>query len=110
MEKTIIYVLSVIVMILTVGVSYAAYRIHRETQSKREDIKWIIQQLQNALTQINSNNEDEILTGLQVLSVMNEPDIRLTALPRLFALTKSSNKTISYQAEVTIDKISRPPS
>lgn len=77
---------------------------HTQEQTKAV---WIQTQLERALALIESSDENEILAGLQILSVMNEPTIHVQAFHRLFELTTHDDPRVAKQAEVTIERISQ---
>jgi hypothetical protein len=91
--------------ITAVADSVAAINARRLTPEQVKDV-WIETQLERALALIESSNEDEILAGLQILSVMDKPEIQVKAFRRLYELTKHPQPNISRQAEVTIEMIS----
>jgi hypothetical protein len=91
--------------ITAVAHSVAAINARRLTPEQIKDV-WIETQLERALALIESSNEDEILAGLQILSVMDKPEIQVKAFRRLYELTKHPQPNISRQAEVTIEMIS----
>jgi hypothetical protein len=80
-------------------------RIRLKTAKTHEEIENTLIQLRRALRQVISEEEEEILAGLQTLSVLNDP-LRLKALPRLVELTNSENRRIAKQARATIERIS----
>jgi biopolymer transport protein ExbB/TolQ len=106
MVKWPIYVAASVVFLLAVVLAYTAYRVRRETNRKREDVKWLLQQLERALADIQTNDVDKVLSGLQTLTYLNDPAARLKALPRLAELAQHPNHLIARQAKVTMEKLS----
>ena len=75
---------------------------------KQRETLWVQSQLERAIALISeSADENEILIGLQILSVLDISLTRLEVLPRLTELTRNSNARIAKQAEVTIATLSR---
>lgn len=106
MVKWPIYLASAVVFLLAVFLAHTAYRVRREAKKKREDVKWLLEQLERALDDIKSEDEDRILGGLQTLTYLNDAATRLKSLPRLAELAQSNNQLIARQAEVTMQKLS----
>jgi len=102
----ILYIVGSIVLLFSLVLVLVAIRLQREARRNQGDIEWLQVQLKRALTQINSNNPDEILAGLQTISVLNDPAARLQALSRLSALLASANESVAEQAKATVEKIS----
>lgn len=90
---------------VTVGVGLAAYRTRREARTNYEKIQWVLAQLERALKQIESDDEDEVIAGLQVIAMLKDPVIRFKALSRLDELKRSDNQNISHYAKVAIKKL-----
>jgi hypothetical protein len=85
--------------------SMAANKPRRLTPEQIKDV-WIQAELERALALIESSDEDEILAGLQILSVMDKPEIQIQAFQRVYELTKHPQPNVARQAEATIEKIS----
>jgi hypothetical protein len=68
-------------------------------------IKWIEEQLDRAVGQVNSDDEDEILAGLQTLAMIVDPKIRIRCLDRIRALSVSENPIVAKHASATLDRI-----
>lgn len=94
-------------VILCVGAysAYAAWRTFRETNAQQKKIRWATEQMERAIRQIYSEDEDVILAGLQTLSMLNMPEVRIKALSRLTDLTRNSNEMIVKHAEANISKV-----
>ena len=103
------HLISVAVLVLVTGV-IARYlvrgiiRTHRKAAEAHEQVEAVLKQLERALQQIHSHDEDEILAGLQTMSVLNDP-IRLEGLSRLVELAHNANPLIARQATATVEKI-----
>lgn len=106
---TLLYLLGGIFVAGTVWLARATFRERRQAQANYEKIQWILKQLERALEQIESDDEDEILAGLQVIVALPEPEIRLRALSRLNELAQSSNPRVSHCATVAINKLISTP-
>lgn len=97
-----------IVIFIVIGILLAIGTIKRRRQaiSNHENVAWLEDQLQRALRQIYSTNEDDILAGFQTLSMLNDPKSRLKALDRVSELMNDdSNPRIARQAEITYRRI-----
>lgn len=94
-------------VILCVGAysAYAAWRAYHETKAQQEKIRWATEQMERAIKQICSEDEGVILAGLQTLSMLNMPEVRIKALSRLTDLTRSPNDMIVKHAEANIVKV-----
>ena len=93
-------------LLLGVALALVAYRFRREAKRKRDDVKWFIDLLGQALEDINTEDVDKILAGLQILTYINDPTARLKALPRLAELAQHPNPLVARQARVTMEKLS----
>jgi biopolymer transport protein ExbB/TolQ len=102
---TLLYLLGGLFGVVSVGVGLAAYRARREAYTNYEKIKWVLEQLERALKQIESDDEDEVIAGLQVIAMLKDPVIRVRALSRLNELTRSDNQNIRHYAGVAYTKL-----
>lgn len=94
-----------ILLALSIYLSVSILRLRRAAKSKYEEVHWIKLQLERALRQLESAEEDQILVGLQTLSVLNDPLIRIRAQHRLAELSKSPNPVVARQSLALIDKL-----
>lgn len=94
-------------VILLIGIYYVlnTYRAYREAIANQRKIQWAVVQMERAIDQINTSNDDVIMAGLQTLSILNVPNLRLRALPRLKELTNNSNENIAKHAEANLKKL-----
>lgn len=77
----------------------------RKTREEVERIRWLEGELERALQQIESTEEDEILAGCQTLAMINDPRVRARALDRIRELMNNANHRIAKQASFTYEKI-----
>lgn len=94
-------------IILLMGIYYLLNTFHayREAMAKQKKLQWAVEQMERAIDQINSHDQDVIIAGLQTLSMLNVPDLRLRALPRLKELTQNSNELIARHAQANMSKV-----
>ena len=104
MLTTLVLVAFAFLAALAVYFVLGTLHLRRQARSKNQDIQWALVQLNRALNQVESHDEDEILLGLQTISALHHP-IRLRSLPRLAELSHSQNFRVARQARDTIDKI-----
>lgn len=94
-------------IILFIGIYYVlnTFRAYKEAIANQRKIQWAVVQMERAIDQINTTNDDVIIAGLQTLSMLNVPNLRLRALPRLKELTHNSNENIARHAEANLKKL-----
>ena len=80
-------------------------RKRRDAIRGRKNVMWLQGQMERALRQIVSSDEDEILAGCQTLAILNDRRARLNALLRITELTKHPNPRIAKQAAATYERI-----
>lgn len=99
-------------IILLIGIYYLlnTFRAYREAMAKQKKLQWAVEQMERAIDQINSHDQDIIIAGLQTLSMLNVPDLRLRALPRLKELTQNSNELIARHAQANMSKVAHEAS
>lgn len=86
-------------------IAVASWRTYRRAKRNREAIIWISHQLERAFKQIWSENEDDILSGLQTIVMLKSTEIQFKALPRLNELTQSGNLVIASHAKIALQKL-----
>ena len=101
-----VYAATVFILCLGAVLTYMIFRERRKVREKQQEITSIHQELKRAVQLLDSPNENQIIVGLQILSTMNDPDIRLKALPKVTELTHSDNPHVVEQARLTIEKLS----
>jgi hypothetical protein len=94
-----------LLLALSIYLSVSILRLRTAAKAKYEEVHWIKLQLERALRQLESADEDQILVGLQTLSVLNDPSIRIRAQHRLEELSKSPNPVVAKQSQVLIDEL-----
>lgn len=96
-------------IILFIGIYYVlnTFSAYKEAMSNQRKVQWAVEQMERAIDQINSNNDDVIIAGLQTLSMLNLPNLRLRALPRIKELTHNSNEIIARHAEANLNKVTQ---
>ncbi len=91
---------------ISIWLAIAATRLYNTAKSTQKKIDWAHQQLQIAMDQIESNDDAQILAGLQTLSNLNLPEVRIKAIHTLTELKRNPNPRIAMQAEATLGEIS----
>jgi hypothetical protein len=104
--KTFLWVGGLIALGISVWLAIATIRLYSEAKSAQKKIDWARQQLRIAMEQIESDEEAQILAGLQTLSNLNLPEVRIKAMYRLNQLKQSDNRRIAMQAEAALGEIS----
>lgn len=73
MIEKIIYIFSGIFLILATFFAYLAIRIRKKIQSDNwSKNQWIQEQLKRAQAQLDSQNEEEVLTGSQIIYALGD--------------------------------------
>jgi hypothetical protein len=103
-----IYAVTLLFLCLGAYIAYVTYRVRQEVRAKQEALNWIYEQLDRALDLIDSKDPDEICVGLQMISTLNDPVVRLKALNRLVELSRHENRCVAEQAGVALEKASHP--
>jgi hypothetical protein len=104
----VLYLAGLILLFLGVYIVLASRRPYREAKLRQKKIDWALSQLERALEQTESDDDKEVLAGLQTLSVMNIPEVRPKVFQRLNELTKSKNTIVAMCAEAAIMNLSNP--
>lgn len=106
MVTYLLYALSALFLGVGIYIASRAIFLLRDTRVKKRQIQETKWQLQRALEQVESTDPDNIIAGLQTLSMLNDPDIRVKAIRRLNELTQYEDPRVARQAEATINKVS----
>lgn len=120
MRQEVLFALSGVFLCVAAFLAFQAVRTWRELRAnnseiakkyqnlrkKRKEVSEAMRQLERALAQLETGTEDQILAGLQTLSVLNNPALRVKAIGRLTELAQSDNPLIARQAGVTIKRLS----
>ncbi|HEV7746467.1 MAG TPA: hypothetical protein VGO56_15835 [Pyrinomonadaceae bacterium] len=102
-----IYTLTILVLCLGLVFAWMIVRETRKVRESQEDILSIHTELERAVKLLDSPNDSQIIVGLQILSTMNEPEIRLKALPKIADLVAhSKNPKVVDQAQLVIHQVS----
>jgi len=109
MIENLLYLGSGFLLSVCLFLAFAALRTYRSAKQDREKIEWVYNQIKRALAQIESEDENEILAGLQTIAMLSEPTIRFKALSRLTELAQSDNPLIKNYAKVAIQKLINSP-
>ena len=104
--RWLIIVTTVLLICLGVYIVFVTYRVRQAVRKKQEALNWVYEQLDRALKMIESKNPDEICVGLQMISTLNDPVVRLKAMSRLAELRNHENRAVAEQAGVTLEKLS----
>jgi hypothetical protein len=105
MLESLLYVSSIALTSIFTLIAIASLRAYRRARTNCEAIIWISSQLERAIEQIESENEDDILAGLQTLVTLKSSEIQLKALPRLNELAQSNNPVIASHAKIALKKL-----
>ena len=73
-----------------------------DARHKRSQVKWLRQQVDRALQLLESVNRDDVITGLQTLSVLNDPIVRMLARGLITKLINNEDEEIAAQARATL--------
>src|SRR5829696_6803556 len=102
MEKWSIYfLLTGLLLFFLAGV----VRRRQSAREKAEKVIFLRKQILRALEQIRTGNEDEVLAGLQTLTVLNDPFALLQAVPLIDDLRESANQRIAQAAVLTFEQL-----
>jgi hypothetical protein len=96
-----------VLVILSVILLIRIVQRRRWAQRRADDVRWVRAELGRARELIGSNDAREILTGLQMLAVLNDPGERARALPRVVELTQNADERVSSQARATVDRLAK---
>lgn len=102
MDKA-IYAVTLVVVCLGVAAVYFAFRMRRRAVSDQARIVRVFEAANRSLELIEDENPNEILVGLQMLSVYDIPSIHIKALPRLIRLTQHDNRQVAELARRVIE-------
>ncbi|HWT00831.1 MAG TPA: hypothetical protein VN256_11345 [Pyrinomonadaceae bacterium] len=100
------YVATALIICLGIFLIYLIFRERRKVREQQQEIASIYEELARAVELLDSPTESEVIVGLQILSTMNAPAIRLKALPKVTELTHDNNPRIAEQAQLAIEKLS----
>ena len=84
--------------------AYETFRLRKKAKTRLKDFEWSMIQVERALTLIHTNDKDEIIAGIHILSAINHPS-RLKALPRLMELTRHEDRGVVEAVNVLIAKL-----
>jgi cob(I)alamin adenosyltransferase len=105
MEMT-IYVLTSTLVLLGVFLAYQTYLVRKKASLKNHEIGWVLEQLDRAVGQLESANEEVVVAGLQAIAVLNDDETRRRALRKVSDLTQSPNPRIARAALFTLNRLS----
>jgi hypothetical protein len=106
MLELFLYVGTVSLVVVALLLIRAIYRFYKETKAERQKIEWAEAQLLRALLQIQSDDEDTVLVGLQTIYALSQMGLPLEALALLADLLENRNPIIKQYAHVTIKSLS----
>jgi hypothetical protein len=106
MLELLLYVGTVLLVVVALLLIKATYRFYKETKAERQKIEWAEAQLLRALLQIQSDDEDTVLVGLQTIYALSQMGLPLEALALLADLLENRNPIIKQYAHVTIKSLS----
>ena len=96
-------ILTLAFLCFSVLILYLAFRARKQVILQQARIDWVFHQSRRALQLIASKDPNEVLTGLQILSVFDIPSIRIKAFPQLMELRQSSNSQVAQLAKHVIE-------
>jgi hypothetical protein len=102
---TVINVAAALVLLIAVWFVWSAARIYRNIRKTRDDLKWVHQQADRAVRQVNSTDRDSVLTGLQTLGALHVQNARLRVLNRVATLAKSDDDVVAKHASNTLEQM-----
>jgi hypothetical protein len=101
--ENLIYTVTFLFFCLGVVVVFMAIHARKRAVRQQAKILWVFDQANRALTLIQSENSNEVLVGLQMLSAYDIPSIRIKAFPRLMQLSHDSNSQVARLARRIIE-------
>jgi len=103
--RTLLLILSVLALLVAaLLIVMTAVRL-RSAMIKHEKLQWVEDELERAIAQLQSGDEEKILVALQMLAALNDVEARLRALPYISALRGSSIVRVARQAGVTEQRV-----
>jgi biopolymer transport protein ExbB/TolQ len=103
--RTLLLISSVAVLLIALWLFVVTVVRLRSAIGKTEKLQWVEGELDRALRQLQSGDEEEILVALQMLTALNEPTARLRALPYIGELRQNTSPRVARQAAVTEERI-----
>jgi len=104
---TLIYSVTIVVSCLGVVFAWMIFHERQKVKEVQENIHCIYKELERAVRLLDSPDDSQIIVGLQILSTINDPEIRLKALPRVADLVADSkNPQVVDQARMVIHQVS----
>jgi hypothetical protein len=79
----------------------ATIKVWRDSTRVAANLAWIQKELARAVQQLDSDDEDAILAGLQLIATYNAPDVRARVFKKVEDLLNGPNKMVAQQALVT---------
>lgn len=101
------WIASLSLVVISVALLYLAIRINRDAQRARRLVYDAQEELDHALTKINSSDLEGILAGLQVIAMLRDREMQMAALPRVSVLACHENAQIAAQAKATMEKMAK---
>jgi hypothetical protein len=101
-----IYILTSALVLLGAFIAYETYVARKAASEKHREIGWVLGQLDRALAQLESPDEETVVAGLQAITVLNDDAIRNRALRPVTHLTQSPNPRIASEAQFTLKRLS----
>jgi hypothetical protein len=104
-----IFIFATALIVLSIGVVFLfrAREIRQVADEKAGELDWVLDQLDRAATQIQSDDEDTVIAGLQVIAKFNAPAVRARLFGRIEELKKSEMQNIAREAGWARDAIVR---
>lgn len=103
--RTLLLISSVAILLIALWLFVVTVVRLRSAIGKTEKLQWVEDELERALRQLQSGDEEKILVALQMLTALNEPTARLRALPYIAELIQNPSRRVARQAVVTKERI-----
>ena len=101
-----LYLGTILLIVVAVVLVVKIYRDYKQAHAERAKIEWAGAQLEHALVQIRSKDDDTVLVGLQTIDALNKLGLPLEALPALADLLEDRSPIVKQYAHVTIKRLS----
>jgi len=104
--EPVLSVARVVFIVLVIILVVATFLLWRRALSEyREYELWKRRQLEMALEQMKSSDENEILRGLHTVAALADPTTSAQALPKVVELKQSSSRFVAKPAEVAYEQM-----
>jgi len=77
----------------------------RRVRRNLERVRWLRNETERAIAQLESASREEVLAGLQTIAFVNDAVVREKARNRIVALTIANDSQVAQQAKSTLVRI-----